>query len=207
MNLIQFRFADDLRVRLTYTQISAVRKRRDYSRSKNQAGATGLPREVKVLLESRLARKIAKDEFDLQRRLIDDNVQVRTRQRSAPDETRLTRAYSDRRLRQRVCRTGAGVLFKGMAANGASLHFLPSSGSRELVSAIVNQRHREHRSARYMSSLIYKDRLRITGDDVSQLRAHAEELKVTFGIWGMKKKTSTPPESSQSTGEGSPCAS
>jgi hypothetical protein len=68
----------------------------------NQAYSTGLRQEMKELLDSRLARKITKDEFDLQRRRINENVQVRKLRRTALDEARLTRAYGDRGLRQRV---------------------------------------------------------------------------------------------------------
>jgi hypothetical protein len=71
----------------------------------NQARSTQLRHEMRALLDSRLARKITKEEFDLQRALINEGVLACRQRGMALDDARLSRAYSDRGLRQRLSAT------------------------------------------------------------------------------------------------------
>jgi hypothetical protein len=68
----------------------------------NQARSTQLRHEMRALLDSRLARKITKEEFDQQRAVINESVLACRQRGMALDDARLTRAYSDRGLRQRL---------------------------------------------------------------------------------------------------------
>jgi hypothetical protein len=79
----------------------------------NFAGSKELRHEMCALLDNRLARKITKEEFDFQRNLINDNVLVLKRRRSALDDERLTRMRRNPRFAHRAvgpkhCIVGAG---------------------------------------------------------------------------------------------------
>lgn len=67
----------------------------------NHARSTGLRHQMRALLDSRLARKITKEEFDLQRMQINEEVLACRKRSVAMDDERLTRAYNAIGVRQR----------------------------------------------------------------------------------------------------------
>lgn len=73
-----------------------------YLKKENQAGAVTLRHEMRVLLNSRLARNITKEEFDLKRSVINDELWAHRQRVIALDDESLIRSYIPRELRQRI---------------------------------------------------------------------------------------------------------
>jgi hypothetical protein len=80
-----------------FTQFSSVEL--VHLQQENQAASTALRHEMRALLNSRLAREINKEEFDLQRKRINDYVLAHKERRTALVDERVTRAYGDIRAR------------------------------------------------------------------------------------------------------------
>jgi hypothetical protein len=68
----------------------------------NQARSTALRHRMRALLDSRLARKITKEEFDLERSVINEDVLACRQRGMTLDDERYSRAYNARGSRQRV---------------------------------------------------------------------------------------------------------
>jgi hypothetical protein len=79
-----------------------------YLQRENQAAATGLRNEMRALLNSRLAKELNKEEFDLQRKRINENVLAHKERRTALLDERVARAYNDRGLRKTIVMDGDG---------------------------------------------------------------------------------------------------
>jgi hypothetical protein len=75
----------------------------------NYAGSKDLRHEMCALLDNRLARKITKEEFDLQRTLINDNVLVLKQRRTALGDERLTRMRRNPRFAHPLSIIGAAA--------------------------------------------------------------------------------------------------
>jgi hypothetical protein len=89
-----------------FTQFSSVEL--VHLQQENQAASTALRHEMRTLLNSRLAREINKEEFDLQRKRINDNVLAHKERRTALVDERVTRAYSDIQLPSWLPNSGGG---------------------------------------------------------------------------------------------------
>jgi SOS response regulatory protein OraA/RecX len=68
----------------------------------NHARSTALRHRMRALLDSRLARKITKEEFDLERAVINEDVLACRQRGMALEDERFSRAYNSRGTRQRI---------------------------------------------------------------------------------------------------------